>query len=131
MSSSAGLDIRLPIGGLFAVLGLLLAGYGLATAGDGEHYARSMGVNVNLWWGLVMLLTGLALLRADPRLPRAFMNDDWPADRSFEVYWVCRRALEEPAAAQFAALAGVSPRSAPADRPSAPSLMPSAATRRR
>ena len=64
MSSSAGLDIRLPIGGLFAVLGLLLAGYGLATAGDGEHYARSMGVNVNLWWGLVMLLTGLALLWA-------------------------------------------------------------------
>jgi phenylacetic acid degradation operon negative regulatory protein len=73
----------------------------------------------------------LALLRADPRLPRAFMNDDWPADRSFDVYWAVRRALEEPAAAQFAALAGISPRSAPADRPSAPSPMRSAAARRR
>ncbi|MDQ0576515.1 PaaX family transcriptional regulator [Agromyces albus] len=73
----------------------------------------------------------LELLRADPRLPRAFMNDDWPADQSFEVYWAGRHALEEPAAAQFAELAGVSPRSATADRPSAPSPMPSAAARRR
>lgn len=64
MTGTAGLDIRLPIGGLFAVLGLVLAGYGLATAGDAEHYVRSLGVNVNLWWGLVMLLTGLVLLRA-------------------------------------------------------------------
>ena len=34
MSGAEGLDIRLPIGGLFAVLGLMLAGYGLATGGD-------------------------------------------------------------------------------------------------
>jgi phenylacetic acid degradation operon negative regulatory protein len=73
----------------------------------------------------------LALLRADPRLPRAFMNDDWPADHSFEVYWSVRRALEHPAAAQFVALAGITARSAPADRPSAPSPMPSAGAHRR
>ena len=62
MSQSSGLDIRYPIGGLFAVLGLLLTGYGLATAGDTEAYERSLFVNVNLWWGLVMLVFGAAML---------------------------------------------------------------------
>ena len=40
MSGADGLDIRLPIGGLFTVLGLILAGYGLATAADAARYAR-------------------------------------------------------------------------------------------
>jgi phenylacetic acid degradation operon negative regulatory protein len=48
----------------------------------------------------------LALLGVDPRLPRAFMDDDWPAERSFEVYWTNRRALEQASSAQFEALAG-------------------------
>jgi len=47
----------------------------------------------------------LALLAADPRLPREFMDDDWPADRSYEVYWEARRSLEAASTAQFAALA--------------------------
>lgn len=64
MSGSVGLDVRLPIGGLFTALGLLLTGYGLATAGDESHYARSLSVNINLWWGLVMLVFGLTLLAA-------------------------------------------------------------------
>lgn len=55
-------DIRLPIGGLFTVLGVLVAGYGLATSGDGELYARSLSINVNLWWGVVMLAFGAGLL---------------------------------------------------------------------
>lgn len=46
----------------------------------------------------------LALLAADPRLPRQFMDDDWPADRSYEVFWAARRSLEEASTAQFAAL---------------------------
>lgn len=64
MSSSSGLDVRIPIGGLFTALGLLLSVYGLATAGDAAHYARSVSVNINLWWGLVMLGFGLLLLLA-------------------------------------------------------------------
>ena len=64
MSTSSGLDVRLPIGGLFTSLGLVLTVYGLATAGDPTHYARSMSVNINLWWGLVMLAFGLLLLLA-------------------------------------------------------------------
>jgi hypothetical protein len=62
MSGAIGLDIRFPIGGLFTVLGLLLAGYGVATADDPALYAKSLSVNVNLWWGLVMLVFGVLLL---------------------------------------------------------------------
>jgi hypothetical protein len=62
MSVASALDIRLPIGGLFTVLGLMLMGYGLATVNDPSRYARSLSVNVNLWWGVVMLAFGLGLL---------------------------------------------------------------------
>jgi hypothetical protein len=62
MSRTAGLDVRIPIGGLFTVLGLILTGFGLATGGDPTLYQRSLSVNVNLWWGLIMLVFGLVLL---------------------------------------------------------------------
>lgn len=55
-----GLDIRLPIGGLFTVLGLLLAGYGLVS--EKALYERSLGINVNLEWGLVMLIFGVIMV---------------------------------------------------------------------
>jgi hypothetical protein len=54
------LDIRVPLGLLFAVLGLLLAIFG--AAGQKDLYARSLGINVNLWWGLVLLLFGICTL---------------------------------------------------------------------
>jgi len=56
------MDVRVPIGGLLSILGLLIAGYGLATAGDTQVYAKSLAFNVNLWWGTFMLIFGLALL---------------------------------------------------------------------
>jgi membrane protein implicated in regulation of membrane protease activity len=62
MAGPGGLDVRLPIGGLFVVLGLMIGGYGIATAGDAAHYAKSLSINVNLWWGLVMLIFGIILL---------------------------------------------------------------------
>jgi hypothetical protein len=71
MSVAAGLDVRLPIGGLFTVLGFLIGGYGLATAGDAERYARSASVNINLWWGVVMLAFGALLLLLGARARRA------------------------------------------------------------
>jgi hypothetical protein len=55
-----GFDIRLPIGVLFSVLGLLLTGYGLLS--DPAIYARSLGINVNLGWGLVLLAFGVSML---------------------------------------------------------------------
>ena len=56
------LDIRIPIGAMFAVIGLLLAVYGLATVGSVPTYEQSLSININLWWGAVMLVFGLALL---------------------------------------------------------------------
>ena len=53
------LDIRLPIGMLFATLGTLLGLYGLW--GDKAIYARSLGININLWWGLAMLAFGMVM----------------------------------------------------------------------
>jgi hypothetical protein len=54
------LDIRLPIGFLFLLLGALLTGYGLVS--DPSVYARSLGINVNLDWGGVLLAFGAAML---------------------------------------------------------------------
>jgi amino acid transporter len=57
-----GLDIRLPIGGMFAVIGLLLVVYGIVTANDTQLYTRSLLVNINLWWGIAMLIFGGLML---------------------------------------------------------------------
>lgn len=73
MSAGAALDLRYPIGGLFVVLGAILAGFGAVTRNDAATYVPSGGVNINLWWGLVMLVVGilfLALARRGGRLDR-------------------------------------------------------------
>jgi uncharacterized membrane protein YidH (DUF202 family) len=57
-----GLDIKLPIGLMFSILGLLLTIYGLTTAGDGVMYARSLNVNINLYVGIGMLVFGGVML---------------------------------------------------------------------
>ncbi len=53
------LDIRLPIGLMFTILGALLTIFGLF--GSREIFQRSLGLNVNLWWGLVMLIFGVVM----------------------------------------------------------------------
>jgi len=58
------LDIRLPIGLLFAVVGLLLFVFGLVSHGS-TIYERSLGININLWWGLALLaFSGFMLFMA-------------------------------------------------------------------
>lgn len=62
------LDIRIPIGLLFSILGGILALYGTFT--DSALYQRSLGVNINLWWGIILLIFGgfmLALARRSSR----------------------------------------------------------------
>ncbi len=55
-------DLRFPIGIMFSFYGLLLSGYGLFTNGDQALYERSLNININLGWGLVMLAFGVAML---------------------------------------------------------------------
>jgi hypothetical protein len=54
------LDLRIPMGMMFSLLGAILTAFGLATKGS-PIYASSLGINVNLWWGLVLLAFGLAM----------------------------------------------------------------------
>ena len=49
-----GLDIKIPIGLMFTILGLILTILGLVTAGDTAMYEQAMGYNINLFSGLSM-----------------------------------------------------------------------------
>jgi multisubunit Na+/H+ antiporter MnhG subunit len=60
-----GIHICRPIGLLLSIVGGLLAAFGVFS--DPAIYARSLGFNVNLWWGLVMLLVGVGFLLVDRR----------------------------------------------------------------
>jgi hypothetical protein len=64
------LDIRVPVGVMFGAMGALMAGYGLL--GDQSIYARSLGININLVWGgvLIVFAVCLLLLSARARTPR-------------------------------------------------------------
>jgi hypothetical protein len=53
-----GLDIRWPIGLMFTLIGVLLTGFGVVKAGD----SMSLGININLVWGIVLLVFGVLML---------------------------------------------------------------------
>ncbi|MEO6005336.1 MAG: hypothetical protein ABIZ04_19070 [Opitutus sp.] len=53
-------DLRLPVGLMFTLFGAMLAVYGLVT--DPAIYHRSLDININLVWGLVMLVFGVIML---------------------------------------------------------------------
>ncbi len=55
------LDVRLPLGLLFLLLGLILIVYGL-TSGPAIYAQHSLGQNVNLLWGAVFALFGAVML---------------------------------------------------------------------
>jgi len=55
-----GLDIRIPLGMMFTILGFLLVGFGFFS--DPAIYQRSLGIDVNLWWGLALLVFGALML---------------------------------------------------------------------
>jgi uncharacterized membrane protein len=56
-----GFDIRIPIGFLFTALGALLVLFGLVTMRS-SMYERSLGMNINLGWGFVLLIFGLLMV---------------------------------------------------------------------
>lgn len=64
-----GLDIRLPIGLMFGVLGAMLVAYGLVA--DPAIYQRSLGLNVNFGWGLALLAFGGAMFHFGRRAGKA------------------------------------------------------------
>ncbi|TRZ71850.1 MAG: hypothetical protein D4R97_06375 [Bacteroidetes bacterium] len=57
-----GIDIKIPIGLMFTIFGILLSVYGFLTRLDVSLYKPSLGINVNLWSGLGMLVLGVVML---------------------------------------------------------------------
>lgn len=53
-----GLDIRWPIGLMFSLIGLLLTAFGAVNATG----SQSLGININLVWGIVLLAFGVFML---------------------------------------------------------------------
>jgi hypothetical protein len=56
------LDLRWPMGLMFALVGTLLAIYGAVTSASDMYKLHSLGININLWWGLALLAFGLLVL---------------------------------------------------------------------
>ncbi|MGD0097964.1 MAG: hypothetical protein ABSB60_15855 [Terracidiphilus sp.] len=71
------LDLRVPLGLMFTLVGLILTVFGITTNGDTALYARSLGINANLWWGLVLLIFGLTMLLLG-RLGQKHLKDALP-----------------------------------------------------
>jgi hypothetical protein len=62
------LDVRLPIGAFFSLVGLLLTAYGLATRGAAG--TAPTGVPIDLLWGVVLLVFGVLMLALARRAQR-------------------------------------------------------------
>ena len=56
------LDIKIPIGLMFFVFGVILTIYGFISRNDAEMYQKSFSHNVNLWMGGLMLVFGAVML---------------------------------------------------------------------
>jgi hypothetical protein len=54
-------DLRLPIGVMFSVFGLILTIFG-AVSDKAIYEQHSLGININLIWGIVLLVFGLFML---------------------------------------------------------------------
>lgn len=61
-----GLDIRIPLGMIFLIIGGIMSIFGLITRGS-DLYARSLGINLNLTWGILMFIFGLIMFIAGKR----------------------------------------------------------------
>ena len=57
-----GLDIRWPIGLMFSLIGVLLTGYGAANSAASVIKIDGQGININLIWGVVLLIFGVLML---------------------------------------------------------------------
>lgn len=78
-------DTRISIGMLFTLIGTILAAYGVATRDQADVYAKSLGINANLWWGLVLLVFGILTLtlgrRGQRKLEKASPGQQEPKSR--------------------------------------------------
>lgn len=55
-------DARIAVGMFFTLTGTILAAFGFSTRDRTDVYMKSLGVDVNLWWGVALLVFGIAML---------------------------------------------------------------------
>jgi len=78
-----GLDIRVPLGMIFLIIGGIMGVFGLVTHGDATLYERSLGVDLNLTWGGIMFVFGAIMFAVgrkkkwedDPVTPRPWERE--------------------------------------------------------
>jgi multisubunit Na+/H+ antiporter MnhG subunit len=81
-----GLDIRIPLGLIFLITGAILSIFGFVTR-HSAIYERSLGINLNLTWGLIMFVFGLVMYiigrrqkwQDDPVNPRPWEQPNRPS----------------------------------------------------
>jgi hypothetical protein len=73
-----GLDIRLPIGSMFLFVGVLLTVYGAVRPQSSE----SVGININLTWGVVLLVFGIVMILLGRRGTHRLRNAPAASDAS-------------------------------------------------
>jgi hypothetical protein len=68
-------DPRILLGMMFTLIGTILTAFGLSTRANADVYTKSLGIDANLWWGLVLLVFGIVTLtrgrRAQARIENA------------------------------------------------------------
>jgi hypothetical protein len=57
-----GIDIRVPMGLMFLIVGAIITIFGAMTNGDAMYTDHSLGININLIWGGILIIFSLTLL---------------------------------------------------------------------
>ena len=71
-----GLDIKIPIGLMFSIFGIILTIMGFVTNSDTEMYQQSLGHNINLWSGLSMIVFGAFMLLTSTLIKKKKSEDE-------------------------------------------------------
>lgn len=64
------LDLRIPMGLMFTLIGIILAAFGASNRSNVETFSRSLGLNVDLWWGIVLFVFGQVIFQLGRRQKR-------------------------------------------------------------
>lgn len=79
------LDLRIPMGLMFTLTGLILFVFGAVTNSDATLYSKSLGINANLWWGIVLFAFGLTMYILGQRGQKRIASEPPPPAEEGEV----------------------------------------------
>ncbi|HEV2215287.1 MAG TPA: hypothetical protein VGR64_08370 [Terracidiphilus sp.] len=79
------LDLRIPMGLMFTITGMILTFFGILTRNDAALYAKSLGINANFWWGLVMFAFGVTMYLTGVRRQQRMEKEPPPPQEEGEV----------------------------------------------